>query len=204
MALVIGVAGGSGSGKTTITRAIADAIGADQGTVIEQDSYYLDQGEVPLEVRAKTNYDHPDSLETELMVRQVHELLGGATIEVPIYDFTVHTRKAETMTVTPHPVVILEGILILQEPALRDLMDLKIFVDTDDDIRLIRRLDRDINERGRTFESIIGQYLETVRPMHLRFVESSKRHADIIIPEGHNPAAVSAVTSMIRDVLRER
>lgn len=202
--LIIGFAGGSGSGKTTIARAVARAIGPDHVVLIEHDSYYRDQSDIPFEVRAKTNFDHPDALESELLVAHLKELLAGRPIEKPVYDFTVHARKSETVTVHPLPVVIVEGILVLVEPELRDLMDLKIYVDTDADVRLLRRLERDIKERGRSFDSVLNQYLTTVRPMHLQFVEASKRHADIIIPEGYNVGAVGTVVSMIREVVRSR
>ncbi|HSG80238.1 MAG TPA: uridine kinase, partial [Acidimicrobiia bacterium] len=152
--------------------------------------------------RAKVNYDHPDSLETDLLVEHLRVLLAGRAIERPVYDFTVHNRAAETVEVEPHPVILVEGILVLTEPDLRDLMDLKIYVDTDADLRIARRWERDIKERGRTFDSVRDQYLHTVRPMHLQFVEPSKRYADIVIPEGYNLGAVGTVISMIRDVIR--
>jgi len=157
-----------------------------------------------VEERAKVNYDHPDSLETTLLVEHLRELLAGRTIERPTYDFTVHNRAEETVVVEPNPVLIVEGILVLYEPELRRMMDLKIYVDTDPDLRVVRRLGRDIQDRGRSFESVREQYLDTVRPMHLRFVEPSKRYADIVIPEGYNLNAVATVISMIREVLRSR
>ena len=200
--LIIGLAGGSGSGKTTIAESIVDAIGPDLVALIQHDAYYRDQSELPLEERSKVNYDHPDSLETDLLVHHLRELLGGRGIARPVYDFTVHNRSEESVLVEPRPAVIVEGILVLYEPTLRDLMDLKVYVDTDADLRLARRWGRDITERGRTFDSVRDQYLQTVRPMHMQLVEPSKRYADIVIPEGYNLGAVGTVISMIRDVLR--
>ena len=200
--LIIGLAGGSGSGKTTIARSIVEAVGPGDVTLIQHDAYYLDRSDLPLEERAKVNYDHPDSLETGLLVEHLRQLLQGHAVERPVYDFTVHNRAAETVVVEPHPVLIVEGILVLSEPDLRDLMDLKIYVDTDADLRIARRWERDIKERGRTFDNVRDQYLHTVRPMHLQFVEPSKRYADIVIPEGYNLGAVGTVISMIRDVVR--
>jgi len=200
--LVIGLAGGSGSGKTTIAESIVDAIGPESMTLIQHDAYYRDQTHLPLEERAKVNYDHPDSLETDLLVAHLEELRAGRPVERPVYDFTVHDRSEETVRVEPRPAILVEGILVLSEPALRDLMDLKVYVDTDPDLRLVRRWARDITERGRSFESVRDQYLQSVRPMHLQFVEPSKRYADIVIPEGYNQGAVGTVISMIRDVLR--
>jgi len=202
--LVIGLGGGSGSGKTTIARSIVEAIGPDNVALIQHDAYYHDQTDVPMEERVKVNYDHPDSFETSLLVAHLRELRAGRAIERPIYDFTVYNRRRETVRVEPKPAVIIEGILVLYEPDLRDLMDLKIYVDTDPDLRILRRLERDLKERGRSFDSVHDQYLDTVRPMHLQFVEPSKRYADIVIPEGYNTGAVGTVISMIREVLRSR
>jgi uridine kinase len=202
--LIIGIAGGSGSGKTTIAESIVDAIGPNDVTLIQHDAYYRDQTDVPVDERSKVNYDHPDSLETDLLVDHLRQLVAGRAIERPVYDFTVHNRSADTVVVEPSPAIIVEGILVLSEPALRDLMDLKVYVDTDADLRIARRWERDIEERGRTFDSVRNQYLETVRPMHLQFVEPSKRYADIVIPEGYNLGAVGTVISMIREVLRGR
>ena len=202
--LIIGLAGGSGSGKTTIARSIVDAIGPADVVLIQHDAYYRDQTDIPLEERAKANYDHPDSLETPLLVEHLEELVKGKSVQRPVYDFTVHNRSDETVTVDPKPVVIVEGILVLYEPDLRALMDLKVYVDTDADLRIVRRLERDIKERERDFDSVRDQYLGTVRPMHLQFVEPSKRYADIVIPEGYNLGAVGTVVSMIREVLRNR
>jgi len=202
--LIIGLAGGSGSGKTTIARSIVEAVGRDDVVLLQHDAYYRDQSHLPLEERAKVNYDHPDSLETDLLVRHLEDLLAGKAVERPVYDFTVHNRSAESVRVEPKPAIIVEGILVLYEPELRRLMDLKIYVDTDPDLRVLRRLERDINERGRSFGSVYDQYLATVRPMQMQFVEPSKRYSDIVIPEGYNLGAVGTVISMIRDVLRTR
>ena len=202
--LTIGIAGGSGSGKTTIAEKIVEEIGSEHVVLIQHDAYYRDLSDLPLEDRAKVNYDHPDSLETDLLVDHLRELLAGNTVERPTYDFTVHNRAAETVLVESCPVLIVEGILVLYEPELRRMMDLKIYVDTDSDLRVVRRLGRDLQERGRDFPSVREQYLGTVRPMHLRFVEPSKRYADIVIPEGYNINAVATVISMIREVLRTR
>lgn len=202
--LIIGIAGGSGSGKTTIAQSIVEAIGSDDVTLIQHDAYYRDQTHVPVPDRGKANYDHPNSLETDLLVTHLKELVAGRVIQRPVYDFTVHNRSSETVTVEPHPAIIVEGILVLSAPALRELMDLKVYVDTDADLRIARRWERDIKERGRTFDSVRDQYLQTVRPMHMQFVEPSKRYADIVIPEGYNLGAVGTVISMIREVLRAR
>ena len=202
--LIIGLAGGSGSGKTTIARSIVEAIGRDDVVLLQHDAYYRDLSHLPLEERAKVNYDHPDSLETDLLVRHLNDLRAGKAVERPVYDFTVHNRSVESVRVEPKPAIIAEGILVLCEPELRRLMDLKIYVDTDPDLRVLRRLERDINERGRSFDSVHNQYLATVRPMQMQFVEPSKRYADIVIPEGYNLGAVGTVISMIRDVLRSR
>ena len=197
--LVIGVAGGSGSGKTTVVRRIVDALDESRVTVLDHDRYYRDRNDLRLEERAALNYDHPDSLETDLMVRHVHELRAGRAIEAPVYDFARHARMQMTQTVAPSRALIVEGILIYTDAALRGLMDVKVFVDTDDDTRFIRRLRRDISERGRTVESVIDQYLSTVKPMHLEFVEPSKRYADIIVPlGGHNAVAIDMLLTLIR------
>lgn len=200
--LVIGIAGGSGSGKTTIARALQDELGAEQVALIRHDAYYRDLGHLPPQERAQQNYDHPDALETELLVGHVRDLLRGESIEQPIYDFKVHARRTETHALEPRPVLIIEGVLVLAAPALRELMDLKIFVDTDPDIRFMRRLNRDLQERGRTLESVFQQYLSTVRPMHIQFVEPSRAHADLVIPEGFNTGAVATVLGMVREFLR--
>lgn len=200
--LVIGVAGGTASGKTTVVEAILDRVGRERIAHIQHDSYYKDLSHLPLEQRRQFNFDHPDALDTELLIHHLQELRQGRSIEVPTYDFASYCRLPQTRTVHPQPVVILDGILILAEPKLRELIDVKIYVDTDADLRLIRRIRRDIEERGRTVESVIEQYLETVRPMHLEFVEPSKRYADVIIPlGGHNVAALELVTARILSLL---
>ena len=196
---VIGVAGGSGSGKTTVVRRILEALEDTRIPVLEHDRYYRDRNDLRLEERAALNYDHPDSLETDLLVQHVNELRAGRAIQAPVYDFARHARKDATEPIAPGRAVIVEGILIYTDAALRRLMDVKVFVDTDDDTRFIRRLQRDIAERGRTVESVIDQYLGTVKPMHLEFVEPSKRYADIIIPQGgHNAVAIDMLLRLIR------
>ncbi len=198
--LFIGVAGGSGSGKTTIAEAVVSRF---KGNVsfVPHDAYYRHMPHMSYEERTQVNYDHPASLESELLVENLATLRTGRPVQIPVYDFTSHLRAEETVRVEPAPVVVVEGILVLAEPDVRSMLDLKIYVDTDADLRLARRLERDIEERGRSHESVIAQYLETVRPMHIEFVEPSKRHADLIIPEGYNPAAVATVISMIRSRL---
>jgi uridine kinase len=196
---VIGVAGGSGSGKTTVVRRIRESLGDDQVSLLEHDKYYRDRGDLRFEERTALNYDHPDSLETDLLVQHVRELRGGRSVEVPVYDFARYARKQETTRVPPRRAIIVEGILIFTDAELRRLMDVKVFVDADDDTRFIRRLQRDIAERGRTVESVIDQYVGTVKPMHLEFVEPSKRYADIIIPQGgHNAVAIDMLLTLIR------
>jgi len=200
--LVIGVAGGTASGKTTVVQAILDRVGRERIAHIQHDSYYKDLSHLPLEQRRQFNFDHPNALDTELLIQHVRELRQGHSVEVPTYDFASYCRLPHTRTVHPQPVVILDGILILSEAALRELIDIKIYVDTDADLRLIRRMERDVTERGRTVESVIQQYLSTVRPMHLEFVEPSKRYADVIIPlGGHNVAALELVTARILSLL---
>ena len=200
--MIIGVAGGSGSGKTTVVNSIVEDLGARQVSCLQHDSYYYDRSTVPADERVHINYDHPDALETPLLVRHLERLKAGQPIEVPSYDFATHSRSAKTQTVYPRPVVILEGILILADPDLRRLMDIMVFVDTDADLRILRRIDRDLRERGRTIDSIVGQYLESVRPMHLEFVEPSKRYAHVIIPEGgHNRVAVDMLITTIRSIV---
>jgi uridine kinase len=202
--LIIGVAGGSGSGKTTIVNAIVKKLNYSEVVVIQHDSYYKDRSDIPLSERKKINYDHPDAIETDLLVRHLNDLINGKPIKKPKYDFITHTRKKEVEIIKPVKCIIVEGVIVLAEKALRDLMDIKIFVDTDPDIRFIRRFKRDLTERGRSIDSVIKQYLETVRPMHLLFVEPSKRYADIIIPEGNNPVALEMVISMIEKAIKER
>ena len=199
--VIIGIAGGSGSGKTTIAKSVVTAVGANTVSLIQHDAYYRDQPDLALEERAKVNYDHPDSLETELLIHHIEELRAGREVRRPVYDFSTHARTADTVLVRPEPVVVIEGILVLSEPDLRSVMDLRIYVDADSDLRLMRRLRRDIIERERTLDSVMRQYEETVRPMHLQFVEPSKRYADIIVPGGYNAGAVGTITLMIRDVL---
>jgi uridine kinase len=202
--VVIGIAGGTGSGKTTVAEAIVRRIGPERIALIQQDSYYKDQSHLPMEERVRINYDHPDSIDTALLIRHLQELIAGRPVEVPIYDFTTYTRTPHTRRVEPRPAILVEGILVFVEKALRDLFDIKIYVDADPDIRFIRRLQRDLAERGRTLESVIQQYLSTVRPMHLEFVEPSKRYADIIIPEGgFNTVALDMIIARIRAMLEE-
>jgi uridine kinase len=202
--MVIGVAGGSGSGKTTIAHAVVDAVGADLVSLIQHDAYYRDLAHLELADRLRVNFDHPDSLETELLIHHLQELRSGRAVEVPVYDFSIHTRTSATMHVAAEAVVMVEGILVLAEPELRKQMDLRIYVDTDSDLRFIRRLSRDVAERQRTVDSVTNQYLSTVRPMHLQFVEPSKRYADIIVPDGYNHSVVGTITSMIRNFLDGR
>jgi uridine kinase len=195
------VAGGSGSGKTTVVRKIVESIGLEEVTVLDHDRYYRDRNDLRLEERASLNYDHPDALETDLMVTHVRELKAGNTVAVPPYDFTRHARLAQTETFQTKRALIVEGILVFTDAALRELMDIKVFVDTDSDTRFIRRLRRDVAERGRTMESVIDQYQSTVKPMHLEFVEPSKRYADVIVPlGGHNTVAVDLLLTLIRSV----
>jgi uridine kinase len=199
---VIGVAGGSGSGKTTVSRRIWEAVGRDRIAYLQHDNYYRDQSHLTPEERAQTNYDHPDSLETSLLVRHLRELRAGRPIDMPLYDFAIHSRSAQSQRVNPAKVVLVEGILIYIEKDLRDLMDMRIFVDTDADIRFIRRLRRDIAERGRSLDSVVKQYLGTVRPMHMEFVEPSKRYADIIVPQGgDNRVAMAMIVSRVQQIL---
>ena len=199
--IVIGVAGGSGSGKTTVVSRITEALGGEHVTVLEHDRYYRDRNDLRLEERAALNYDHPDSLDTDLLMRHVQALRQGESIEAPVYDFALHARTASTDTIVPGRALIVEGILIYTDAPLRALMDVKVFVDTDADTRFIRRLQRDTKERGRTVQSVIDQYLSTVKPMHLEFVEPSKRYADIIIPQGgHNAVAIDMLLTLIRSL----
>jgi uridine kinase len=201
--LVIGIAGGSGSGKTTVAQEILQRVGPSQIAFLQHDSYYKDLSGLPPTQRVEVNFDHPNSLETELLIRHIESLRDGKPAEVPIYDFATHSRTAQTFTVQPRRVVLVEGILIFAEAELRKLFDVKIFVDTDSDLRFIRRLHRDITERGRTTESVIKQYQSTVRPMHLEFVEPSKRYADVIIPEGgFNAAAMDMVVARVEALLK--
>ncbi|SEF81437.1 uridine kinase [Caloramator fervidus] len=200
--ILIGIAGGTGSGKSTVANEIFKSLPGESIAVIEQDSYYKDQSHLTLEERKKTNYDHPDAFDTELLIKHLKMLLNGEAIEKPLYDFEIYTRKKETVRIEPKDIIILEGILILAEPEIRNLLDIKIFVDTDADVRIIRRIQRDIKERGRTVESVIEQYMNVVRPMHMQFVEPTKRYADIIIPEGgYNKVAIDILIAKIKQIL---
>jgi len=201
---VVGIAGGSGSGKTTITRALAAALGLEQIVLIEQDCYYRDLAHLTYDERTKVNFDHPDSLEIELLCEHLDALVAGEPIDKPRYDFEHHVRAAKSDHIQAQPVLLVEGILVLADKRLRERMDLKIFVDTDPDIRVIRRIRRDLEHRGRTFDQIRRQYYDTVRPMHIAFVEPSKRYADVIIPEGgHNRVALDLILGRIREFIRE-
>jgi uridine kinase len=201
--LVIAIAGGSGSGKTTVANAILKQVGADRIAYLPHDAYYRDLSSLPPTQRVQVNFDHPNSLESGLMIQHIKQLKNWQPVEMPIYDFTRHTRTEQTVRVDPHQVIVVEGILIFAERELRELFDVKIFVDTDADIRFIRRLQRDLSERGRTTETVVSQYLNTVRPMHLEFVESSKRYADVIIPEGGmNTVALDMVIARIEALLQ--
>jgi uridine kinase len=201
--LVIGIAGGSGSGKTTVAQTILQRVGPDRISFLQHDAYYKDLSGLPPIQRAEVNFDHPNSLENELLIKHILQLKKGQAVEVPIYDFSTHSRTDRTFTVQPRSVILVEGILIFAESSLRNLFDVKIFVDTDSDLRFIRRLQRDIAERGRTTESVVKQYMATVRPMHLDFVEPSKRYADVIIPEGgFNAAALDMVVARIETMIQ--
>ncbi len=202
--LVFGIAGGTGSGKTTIADYILETVGPEKIAFLPHDAYYRDQTGLTLEERSQINFDHPSSLETELLIEHITKLRNKEAIQLPSYNFKTHTRNQDTITIKPQPIILIEGILIFAEPELRKLFDLKIYVDTDADIRFIRRLKRDIEERGRTTESVIKQYLETVRPMHLEFVEPSKRYASVIIPEGgYNTVALDLIVARIESMLQE-
>ncbi|HTO90663.1 MAG TPA: uridine kinase [Candidatus Sulfotelmatobacter sp.] len=203
--ILIGIAGGSGSGKTLVARTIVRELGSDRVVIIDQDSYYRNLEDIPLRDRDARNFDHPDAFDQDLLRRHVRELLAGRSIAQPVYDYNEHRRLAETRNVGEHDVIVLEGILIFTDAELLALMDIKLYIDADPDVRFIRRLRRDLVERGRSVDSIIRQYEESVRPMHLQFVEPSKRHADVIIPEGgHNQVAIAVMKGMIRELLRER
>ncbi|MGH7451043.1 MAG: uridine kinase [bacterium] len=203
--ILIGVAGGSGSGKTLVVQHMIQQLGSDRVVVLQQDSYYKDSSHLPFDERAKQNFDHPDAIDSDLLIQHVEELLNGWTVDIPIYDFTTHTRRTETSRAGPHDIIVLEGILILDNPKLREMMDIKVYVDTDPDIRFIRRLKRDTAERGRTMQTVVEQYEKSVRPMHLQFVEPTKRYADIIVPEGgYNWVAIDLLKTKIEALLRER
>ncbi len=200
--MIIGICGGTGSGKTTIARAIVESVGEGKVVLVEQDSYYRNLADMPLDERHQANFDHPDSLDSDMLVNHILRLKQGLDIEMPLYDFKTHTRSDEVEIIKPRPVVIVEGILIFAEPRVLSLLDVRIFVDTPDDIRLMRRLRRDITERGRTFERTLEQYERTIRPMHFEFVEPSKRHADIIIPEGGQfGVGVNFLCGLVREKL---
>ena len=200
---VIGVAGGSGSGKSTVTREVLASIGPDMAAVVMQDDYYLDQTAMSPEDRRKTNYDRPDAFDWPLMMQHVQALSRGQAIEMPEYDFYLHNRSSKTITVTPAPVIVVEGLFALYDEALRGMMSLKIYVDTASDVRFIRRLQRDISERGRSTESVITQYMETVRPMYKQFIEPTKRNADVILPHGANGPAVDIITTKVKSLIRD-
>jgi uridine kinase len=200
--IIIGIGGGTGSGKTTVAKQVRKHFPEESVVIVHHDSYYVDRSELPPTSREKINYDHPDSFDNKLLIAQLNDLRAGRPIEKPIYDFETHTRRQETITVRSTRIILLEGILVLAEDALRELMDIKLYVDTDADERFIRRLRRDITHRGRTVDQVIEQYLKTVRPMHLQFVETSKRYADVIIPEGGlNLVAVDLIVTKVRDIL---
>ncbi|GKS80494.1 uridine kinase [Ligilactobacillus pabuli] len=201
--VIIGVTGGSGSGKTSVSHAIFDQLHGHSILMLEQDSYYRDQSEMTLEQRAKVNYDHPNAFDTDLLIAQLSDLSQWKAIDKPVYDYSISTRSEEIERVEPKEVIILEGIFILTDPKLRDLLDIKVFVDTDDDIRIIRRIQRDMKDRGRTLQSIIDQYLRTVKPMYHQFIEPTKRYADVIVPEGaENKVAIDLLVTKIRDIIR--
>ncbi|BEP28973.1 uridine kinase [Helicovermis profundi] len=203
--ILIGICGGTGSGKTTVAKSIFKSLPEKNIAIIEQDAYYRDQSYLELEERVKTNYDHPLAFDTDLLIEQLTDLLKGKEIEKPNYNFSTHTRETVTTNVKPKDIIILEGIMILEDQRLRDLMDIKIFVDTDADVRVIRRITRDIKERGRTLESVIGQYLNTVKPAHELFIEPTKKFADIIIPEGgYNKVAIDILTAKVKNVISEK
>ena len=203
--ILIGIAGGTGSGKTTVAKSIFGALPEQNISIIEQDSYYKDQSELSYDERIKTNYDHPLSFDNALLVKHLKSLLNGENIQKPVYNFSIHNRSDETMKVCPKEIIILEGIMIFEDERLRDLMDIKIFVDTDPDVRIIRRIVRDINDRGRTLESVIEQYLSTVKPAHEQFIEPSKKFADIIIPEGgYNKVAIDIMVAKVKSIIKEK
>lgn len=203
--ILIGIAGGTGSGKSTVAMEMYKGLPAEKIAVIEQDSYYKEQSNISFEERIKTNYDHPDAFDTDLLIKHLKMLINGEAVDKPIYDFEIHNRKKETVRVEPKDIIILEGILVLVEKEIRDLLDIKIFVDTDADVRIIRRIQRDIKERGRTLDSVINQYMNVVRPMHLQFVEPTKRYADIIIPEGgYNKVAIDIMVAKVKEIVASK
>ncbi|AWI03908.1 uridine kinase [Clostridium drakei] len=202
--ILIGITGGTGSGKSTIAKEIYNKFGEDCIAMIEQDSYYKEQSHLSMEERVKTNYDHPNAFDTLLLIEHLKKLLKKQAIDKPVYDFESHNRKKETIRIEPREIVIVEGILVLEDEEIRNLLDIKLYVDTDADVRIIRRILRDINERGRTVDSVINQYLNVVRPMHMQFIEPTKRYADIIIPEGgHNKVAIDIIVANIKQFLQK-
>ncbi|MBA3711214.1 MAG: uridine kinase [Pyrinomonadaceae bacterium] len=202
--MIIGICGGTGSGKTTVANRILESVSAREVAFLQQDSYYRDIDQLPLDYRRKANFDHPDAIDNDLLVEHVRDLKAGREVDLPLYDFKTHTRRSETLRMEPKPIIIIEGILVFAEPRLLSEMDIKVFVDTPDDIRFIRRLRRDVAERGRTVESVVEQYLASVRPMHMQFVEPSKRSADVIIPEGgYNLVSIGLISGIIRERLAD-
>ena len=203
--ILVGITGGSGSGKSSIANAICEAFGSNDIAKIEQDFYYKDQSHLSMEDRTKTNYDHPNAFDNDLLVKHLNALLNGEVIEKPIYDFAIHNRIKDTIRVEPREIILVEGILILEDERIRNLLDIKIYVDTDDDVRIIRRMLRDIEERGRTIESVVEQYLSVVKPMHNQFTDPTKKYADIIIPEGgHNKVAIDILIAKMQQILSEK
>lgn len=203
--ILIGICGGTGSGKSTVAREIYQSLNETDIAIIQQDAYYKDQSHMVLEDRCKTDYDHPFAFDTDLLINHLEKLFEGETIQRPIYDFSIHNRSDETISITPRSIIILEGIMILEDKRLRDLMDIKIFVDTDADLRIIRRIVRDINERGRTLDSVIDQYISTVKPAHEQFIEPYKKYADIIIPEGgFNKVAIDIMVAKIQSIAKNK
>ncbi len=201
--ILIGITGGTGSGKSTIADEIFNSFNEECIAMIQQDAYYKDQSHLSMEERTKTNYDHPRAFDNDLLLEHLNKLISGEEIQKPIYDFTIHNRAKETNLVKSREIIIVEGILVLEDERIRDLLDIKVYVDTDADIRILRRLVRDINERGRTVDSVVEQYLSVVRPMHMQFTEPTKRYADIIVPEGgHNKVAIDILVSKIKDILK--
>lgn len=201
--ILLGIAGGSGSGKTTLANKLIDCFGSDEVSLLRHDNYYKRHDDLPYEERAKLNYDHPDSFDTPLLCEHIRALKQGKTIEMPVYDYSIHNRSDQVIVVHPAPVIILEGIMIFADPELCDLLDIKVFVDTDADVRILRRIIRDVKERGRSLDSVISQYLTTVKPMHEQFVEPSKRKADIIIPQGgENKVALEMLIQRINSQLQ--
>lgn len=200
--VIIGVTGGSGSGKTTVSEEFFNRLAGESMVMLPQDAYYNDQSDMDMEARKAVNYDHPDAFDTALLIKQLKQLIGGETIERPTYNYAEYNRSPETITIAPADIIIVEGILLFNNPELRDLLDIKIYVDTDDDIRFIRRMQRDVNERGRTIESVVNQYLATAKPMYHQFIEPTKRYADIILPEGGaNKVGINMIEAQLRVIL---